>query len=243
MANPDIAAKARPPKGVSLEVAVKVASAATLARAIPSLLAIVAGALMPLWGVLALGWSVLAVVFVAVADGAAAGLFAWLRVRGARGGAAHEAASDRVLVREFVRTYFTVVAAMVMVAFMVFSGRLVRPGGEAPQEPYAAFATWQFWGVIAAAVAVRAFVYWWDWGRGGEAAFMPPAAVVSEPLRRLFVLQFGVLAAGLLVFWPLRSAAAGLVVLVGLKAAADLLLALLERLRAARIRAAAAAGP
>jgi len=96
--------------------------------------------------------------------------------------------------------------------------------------------------VVAGFVAVRWFCYWWDWVRGGEAAFMPPAGVVAAPLRRLFVLQFGVLVGGLIVYWPLHSSSAALIVLVLLVAAAEVGLAVLERLRTARIRVAAEAG-
>ena len=71
---------------------------------------------------------------------------------------------------------------------------------------------------------------------------MPPAGVVAAPLRRLFVLQFGVLVGGLIVYWPLHSSSAALIVLVLLVAAAEVGLAVLERLRTARIRVAAEAG-
>jgi hypothetical protein len=71
---------------------------------------------------------------------------------------------------------------------------------------------------------------------------VPPAATVSEPLRRLFVLQFGVLVGGLLVYWLFDSAVAGLAVILIAKTAIDLVIALLERLRVARIKAAVAAG-
>ena len=89
---------------------------------------------------------------------------------------------------------------------------------------------------------MRAFVYWWDFVRGGEASVIPPEAAVAEPLRRLFVLQFGVLAGALLVYWVLDSSVTGLAVLLVAKTAADVVLAVLERLRAARIKAAVAAG-
>jgi hypothetical protein len=217
------------------------AGAPVLLRAAPGLVLIVAVSLAPLWGVLAGDWSVLAIAFLYVADGAADGLFEWLRARQARGGG-EEGGKDRVLVSEFVRTYFVVIAAMAMILYMAFSGRLLKPGGEAPTDVYAAFAEWQFWALIAAFAAVRAFVYWWDWVRGDEAAFMPPAGVVAVPLRRLFLLQFLVLAGGLVVYWPLSSSATGLAVLVVLIVAAQLLLAVWERLRTARIRAAVAAG-
>ena len=214
----------------------------TLKRALPGILLIALASLAPLWGVVAQEWSVLAVVFVYVADGVADGLTFWLRARRAQGAASDEEAKDRVLVKEFVRTYFVVVAAMALVLYMVFSGRLLKPGGSAPEGVFQAFATWQFWAVVAGFVAVRWFCYWWDWVRGGEAAFMPPAGVVAAPLRRLFVLQFGVLVGGLIVYWPLHSSSAALIVLVLLVAAAEVGLAVLERLRTARIRVAAEAG-
>ena len=215
--------------------------AGALLRAAPSLVLIAAVALAPLWGVLTRDWSVLAVAFLYVIDGAADGLFVWRRARQARGGG-DEAGKDRVLVSEFVKTYFVVVLAMLLILYMAFSGRLVKPGGGVPPNVYAPFSEWQFWALAAAFLAVRAFTYWWDWVRGGEAAFMPPAGVVAVPLRRLFLLQFLVLAGGLLVYWALDSSTAGLAVLVALVAAAQLLLAVWERLRTARIRAAVAAG-
>ena len=214
---------------------------AALLRAAPGIVLVAAVSLAPLWGVLALEWSVLAVAFLFVADGAADGLFVWLRARRARGGG-EAGRDDRVLVSEFVKTYFVVIVAMLMILYMVFSGRLLKPGGEAPPDVYAPFSTWQFWALAAAFATVRALTYWWDWVRGGEAAFMPPAAVVGIPLRRLLLLQCVVLAGGLLVYWPLRSSATGLAVLVLVVAAAQVLLAVSERLRTERIRAAVAAG-
>jgi len=213
-----------------------------LKRALPSILLIAVASLAPLWGVLAQDWSVLAVAFAYVADGVADGLTYRLRARRAQGAASDEDAKDRVLVSEFVRTYFVVVAAMGLVLYMVFSGRLLRPAGGVPEGVFQPFATWQFWAVAAGFVAVRWFTYWWDWVRGEEAAFMPPAGVVAAPLRRLFVLQFGVLVGGLIVYWPLGSSGAALVVLVLVVAAAEVALAVFERLRTARIRAAVEAG-
>ena len=230
----------RPQEGVVVAVPAPPARD-TLTHAAPGLVLIVAVCLTPLWGVLRLDWGVLAVVFAYVADGAADGLLAWRRARFARGDAG-QVDGDRVLVREFVRTYFTVVVAMALVVYMVFSGRLFKPGGVAPEHPYAAFESWQFWAVIAAFFAMRALVYWWDFVRGDEAAFLPPAAVVGEPLRRLFVLQFGVVIIGLAIYWKLDSSSTALSVLVLITALANLVLAVLERLRAARIHAAVAAG-
>ena len=71
---------------------------------------------------------------------------------------------------------------------------------------------------------------------------MPPAGVVAAPLRRLFVLQFLVLAGGLVVYWPLHRRPRGLVVLVLLVAVAEVVLAVLERLRTARVRVRLEAG-
>jgi hypothetical protein len=212
-----------------------------LRRALPGLVLIGLVCLAPLWGVLAASWSVFAVVFVFVADGAFDGVFAWRRARGARGDTGRDD-RDTVLVKEFVRTYMVVVAVMALVAYMAFTGKLLKPGGELPPHPYQGFATWQLWTIVAALFAVRAFVYWWDWVRGDEGALLPPAAVVSAPLRRLFVLQFGLLVVGLIVYWPLRSSTAGLVALVLLAATANVVLAVTERLRTSRVRAALAAG-
>ena len=166
------------------------------------------------WAAWAGEWSVLAVVIACVIDGLADGVFAWLRARAsfAAGSATDE--RDQVLVREFIKTYVIVVGAQAVIAYMVFSGLLLKPGGEAPVRPGAPFVTWQFWAVVAGLVVMRAAVYWWDFVRGGEAEVIPPEAAVSEPLRRLFILQFGVLAGALLVYWVFDSALTGLVVLL-----------------------------
>jgi len=217
-------------------------SAATVGRAAPSLVLILLADAAVIWAAWAGGWSVLAVVVACVIDGLADGLFAWLRARASFAAGSATDTRDQVLVKEFIKTYLIVVGAQALIAYMVFSGLLLKPGGKAPVEPGAAFVTWQFWAVVGGLVVARAFMYWWDFARGGEAQVIPPEAVVAEPLRRLFVLQFGMLAGGLVVYWLFDSAVAGLVVLLLAKTAADLVLAVLERLRAARITAAVEAG-
>ena len=210
-------------------------SGATLGRAAPSLILLMLADAAVVWAAWVGEWSVLAVVIACVADGVADGVFAWLRARASFAAGSATDTRDRMLVSEFIKTYLIVVGVQAVIAYMVFSGLLLKPGGKAPVEPGAAFVTWQFWAVVGGLVVARAFMYWWDFVHGGEAHVIPPEAVVAEPLRRLFVLQFGMLAGGLLVYWLFDSAVAGLVVLLLAKTAADLVLAVLDRLRAARI--------
>ncbi|MGE5229330.1 MAG: DUF6498-containing protein, partial [Deltaproteobacteria bacterium] len=217
-------------------------SGATLARAVPSVAVLLAADLATGWAAGAGSWTALVVVIICVIDGLADGVFAWQRARASFAAGSATDPRDAVLVREFVRTYLIVVGAQAVVAYMVFSGMLLKPGGEAPDAPGAAFVTWQYWAVVGALAGMRAFIYWWDFVRGGEASVIPPEAAVAEPLRRLFVLQFGVLAGALLVYWLFDSSLTGLAVLLIAKTAADLVLAVLERLRAARITAAVDAG-
>jgi hypothetical protein len=224
------------------EAPLQVRSAATLGRAVPSLVLLMLADAAVIWAAWAGEWSVLAVVIACVADGVADGVFAWLRARASFAAGSATDTRDRMLVSEFIKTYLIVVGVQAVIAYMVFAGLLLKPGGKAPVEPGAPFVTWQFWAVVGGLVAARAFMYWWDFVHGGEAHVIPPEAVVAEPLRRLFVLQFGILAGGLLVYWLLDSAVAGLVVLLLAKTAADLVLAVLDRLRAARIVAAVDAG-
>ncbi len=202
-----------------------VPSAAALTRAVPSFAVILLADAAAVWAAVSGSWTALVVVIVCVIDGLADGIFAWLRARASFAAGSATDKRDDVLVREFLRTYLVVIGAQAIVAYMVFSGILLRPGGERPVEPGAAFVTWQFWAVIAALVVMRAAVYWWDFVRGGEASVIPPAAVVSEPLRRLFVLQFGVLAGTLVVYWFFDSSVTGLAVILVAKAVADLMLA------------------
>ena len=150
---------------------------------------------------------------------------------------------DDVLVREFLRTYLVVIGVQAIIAYMVFGGLLLKPGGEAPVEPGAAFATWQFWAVVARPGRhARRSSTWWDFVRGGEASVIPPEAVgggAAPPPLRAAVRRAGRRAARLLV---LDSSVTGLAILLIAKTAADVVLAVLERLRAARIEAAVAAG-
>jgi hypothetical protein len=192
--------------------------------------------------VLTLEWSVLAVVYAYVLDGAADGFFAWVRARQARGGDPRSGDRDVVLVREFLKTYATVIVAMGLVTYMVFSGKLVKPGDGVPEGTSEPLLTWQFWAVVAAFVAARAFAYYWDYRRGREMDYLPPGIVVGEPLKRLFALQFGVMVGGLIVFWFLDSSRDAMVVLVLAVAATDVVLAVIERQRVARVQQALAAG-
>ena len=220
----------------------RVDSAATLVRALPGIAAVLAADAAALWAAVSGSWTALAVVIVCVLDGLFDGIFAWLRARASFAAGAATDSRDEVLVREFLRTYLVVIGAQAIIAYMVFSGLLLRPGGERPVTPGAPFATWQFWAVVAGLAVARGVIYWRDFVRGGEAEVIPPEAAVAEPLRRLFVLQFGVLAGALLVYWLFDSSLTGLAVLLIAKTAADLVLAVLERLRAARIIAAVDAG-
>lgn len=218
------------------------ASIATVAQALPGFFLLLLADLAAVWAAVADSWTVLAVVTLCVIDGLADGIFAWVRARASWRAGSAEDQRDQVLVREFLRTYIVVMGTMMLVAYMVFAGKLLKPGGEAPVDPGGPFGTWQFWAVAAGLVAVRAFIYLWDFVRGREASVVPPAAAVSEPLRRLFVLQFGVLVGGLIVYWLLDSTVTGLAVILVAKTAIDLVLAALERLRVARIKAAAQMG-
>ena len=123
--------------------------------------------------------------------------------------------------------------------YMVFSGRLLKPGGEAPEDPRSSRSPPGSSGRSSpGCVAVRGFVYLVGLGarrRGGVHAAGRRRG--SAPLRRLFVLQFGVLVGGLIVYWPLDSSSAG----AGRpgprsRRRRDVVLAVLERLRMARIK-------
>ena len=231
-----------PMTGDTTAAGLRVASAASLGRAVPSFAVLLVADVAAVWAAVGGSWTALVVVVVCVIDGLADGIFAWLRARASFAAGSATDNRDQILVREFLRTYLVVIGVQAIVAYMVFGGLLLKPGGEAPLEPGAPFATWQFWAVAAGLVVMRAVIYWWDFVRGGEASVIPPEAAVAEPLRRLFVLQFGVLAGALIVYWFLDSSVAGLAVLLIAKTAADVVLAMLERLRAARIKAAVAAG-
>ena len=109
----------------------------------------------PLWAAASGSWTALVVVVACVIDGLADGIFAWLRARASFAAGSATDSRDDVLVREFLRTYLVVIGAQAVVAYMVFGGLLLKPGGEAPAEPGAAFVTWQYWAVVAGLVVMR----------------------------------------------------------------------------------------
>ena len=210
----------------------------TITRSLPSLVVLGAASLVPLWGIYQLGWSVLAVVLAYVVQTAAAGFLAYLRAK--RAARRSSRPKDDVLVSEFFKTHVTVVLAAALIASMVFGGRLIKPGGGAPQDVYAAFMSWQYWAVVALLVASEVVVFLLDRARGVESD-LPPETFVSEPMRRLFVLQGAVFVLGLLVYWR-GSSQAGMAAIVIAETAGVVLMAAVARLREARIRAALDAG-
>jgi hypothetical protein len=210
----------------------------TLTRALPGLLALAVAGLVPLWGVYARHWSVLAVVLAFTVQALAAGVLARRRARDARGISARP--DDDVLISEFFKTYLTVVLAAVLVTLMAFDGRLLKPGGGVPRGVYDALETWRYWVIVALLVLAEVAVFAWE-RRGGAGRDLPPETFVAEPLRRLFALQGGGLVLGLIVYWT-GSRAGGVAVIVVAEATGVVLLAALARLREARIRAALEAG-
>jgi hypothetical protein len=211
----------------------------TLGRDLPALAAVVAADLVVLWGVLELGWSLLATVMAFILQTLAAGFIAYYRARRSHGAGSRD--DDPVMVREFFKTYLAVAVASGLIVTMAFGGRLWRPAGWSAEGLYDAFSTWQFYAVVGVLVAAELFVLLVTFIARHEGSFLPPEAAVSEPLRRLFALQAVLLFFGFVVYWR-GSPEWGLVTLVVLKAAVDLLLLAFDRLRVARIQAAVEAG-
>ena len=210
----------------------------TITQSLPSLVVLGAASLVPLWGVYKLDWSVMAIVLAYVAQTAAAGFLAYRRAKRATGPSSRP--KDDVLVSEFFKTYVTVVLAAALISSMVFGGRLIKPGGAAPRDVYAAFVTWQYWAVVALLVVSEIVVFLLDRARSAGRD-LPPETFVSEPLRRLFVLQGAVFALGLLVYWR-GSSQTGMAAIVMAETAGVVLMAAMARLREARIIAALDAG-
>ncbi len=131
----------------------RVASAATLTRAVPSFAVLLVADVAAVWAAVGGSWTALVVVVVCVIDGLGDGIFAWLRARASFAAGSATDSRDQILVREFLRTYLVVIGVQAIVAYMVFGGLLLKPGGKAPLEPGAPFATWQFWAVVAGLVA------------------------------------------------------------------------------------------
>jgi hypothetical protein len=210
----------------------------TLVRALPSLVVLGVTGLITLCGVYRFAWSVFAVVFAYILQALAAGVLAHQRAKRAAGPTTRP--KDDTLVSEFFKTYITILLVLSLISSMVFGGRLFRPGGEAPKGVYAALVTWQYWAVVGLLVAAEVVVFLIDRARGAGRD-LPPETFVSEPLRRLFVLQGAAFILGLVVYWT-GSSQTGIAAIVIVETAGVVLMAALARLREARVRAALEAG-
>ncbi len=114
----------------SSAVAPRVASAATLTRAVPSFAVLLVADVAAVWAAVSGSWTALVVVVVCVIDGLADGIFAWLRARASFAAGSATDSRDEILVREFLRTYLVVIGVQAIVAYMVFGGLLLKPGGR-----------------------------------------------------------------------------------------------------------------
>jgi Family of unknown function (DUF6498) len=204
-------------------------SAPTAARAVPpSALALVAANLFPLFGVVALHWTVFAVILLYWCENVAIGAINVLKMVFAQPRSLSADAIKLFLVPFFVVHYgmFTFVhGVFVLVLFGPASLGRTFPG---PATFAAAIRMADVgWGVVFIA-ASHAFSFLQNYVFGGEYRTASPQLLMIQPYARVVVLHIAILAGGFLTL-AIGAPLGALVLLVVLKTALDLRAHLAER--------------
>lgn len=183
-----------------------------------ALLAVVAADLLPLAGVLVLGWRTSEVVVAYWFESLAVGLWTLPKVATARGGPARGKLATARLIAEFLVGYGAIAATLGWFLYLIFG----HDGGWSFLAGYLV--------PFAAFVVSHGVVYVQQWVRAGERDRVGPGRPLAVAIGRLVLLYGTIVCVGLLLMhgWRAGALAAGAVVLVGLKTAADVGLRLLR---------------
>lgn len=203
-------------------------SAPTAVRDLPpSALALVAANLIPLFGVLALHWTVFAVILLYWCENVVIGAFNVLRMITA---SPRNVAAD--LGKLFLVPFFIVHYGMFTFVHGVFVLMLFGPGGgrafPVPATFVAAVGQAGVWSGVVAIAASHGFSFIHNYLRGGEYRNASLQVLMARPYGRVVVLHVAILAGGFLAK-AVGAPVAALVLLVALKTALDLRAHLAER--------------
>jgi hypothetical protein len=207
------------------------------ALARPGLIVLLAANLLPLVGVLALGWQVFPIMLLYWIENIVVGCFTVLKIGTARGVPTPDELEDmpghrsgrrswlgdrmsRVALQLlFIFNYGIFTLAQGMFVYILFSGRVVPQPGPPWSASAGLNALWLV-AVVCGLVVSHAVSYRRNWLASGRYLTMSPVAASRQPVGRLLVLHITIIAAGWFVDW-LGAPVGGLLVLVVLKTVLD----------------------
>ena len=203
----------------------------------PGLIALVLANLLPLVGVLALGWQVFPIMLLYWIENIVVGCFTVLKIGTARGVPTPDELEDMPGYRSgrrswlgdrmsrvalqllFIFNYGIFTLAQGMFVYILFSGRVVPQPGPPWSASAGLNALWLV-AVVCGLVVSHAVSYRRNWLASGRYLTMSPVAASRQPVGRLLVLHITIIAAGWFVDW-LGAPVGGLLVLVVLKTVLD----------------------
>ncbi len=208
----------------------------------PTAVALIAANLVPLYGVVALGWKVFPIVLLFWLENVIVGAFSCLRLLTL-------APKDPTLwvVKLFAIPFFTFHYGMFtyihgVFVFALFGRGLVQHSGfPTPKLVAGVLGDYHLWPAALALVASHGFSYAWNYLGKGEFRRPTIGALMARPYARVFVLHIAIIGGGFLIML-LNTPTAGLVLLVALKIAMDLFAHTKEHAHAAKGAERAAGG-
>ncbi len=190
----------------------------------PTALVLIAANLLPLYGVLVLGWAVLPIMVLFWLENIVIGVLNMLRILFASPTDAARWTSKFVLVPFFTVHYGLFTAVHGLFVFALFGGEPYKAlvDGlwtiDAARHAITEFALWPGIGALAAS---HLFSFFWNYLGQREFQQARPEALMQAPYSRVIVLQVTIILGGMLI-QVLHSPLWALLLLIGLKIGVDL---------------------
>lgn len=214
----------RAPQQPVVESPERATGAARPAWRSPSIWVLVAANLLPLYGVLALGWEVFPVVVLFWLENVVIGVLNVLRLLVADPGDRAAWAGKLILVPFFCVHYGMFTAIHGLFVFTLFGGeahQALIDGLWTGDAARAVIAESALWPALAALAASHLFSFLFNYLGRGEYRHAKPRAVMFAPYGRVVVLHITIIAGGILT-QELQSPLWALLLLIALKVALDL---------------------
>jgi len=200
----------------------------------PSIIALIAANLVPLFGVLFLGWEVFPLMFLFWSENVVIGLMNVLKMLFAGPGS-----GNSIPARLFMMVFFSIHYGMFTLVhgifvMVLFGGDAFRPhGGPSPTMFLNVIREYHLGWALLGLFASHAVSFVSNYIRKGEYRQAELGKLMSQPYARIFILHIAIIGSGFLVA-ALKSPTAGLVLLILLKIAFDLAAHMSERKKFSR---------
>jgi len=190
----------------------------------PTALVLIAANLLPLYGVLVLGWAVFPIVVLFWLENVIIGALNLLRILFARPTDTAQWAGKLVLVPFFAFHYGLFTAIHGLFVFVLFGGepyRALVDGLWTIDTARRAIVEFSLWPGIGALAASHLFSFFWNYLGQGEYRQASPQMLMQAPYSRIVALHVTILFGGLLI-QLFHSPVWSLLLLIGLKIGIDL---------------------